>query len=196
MSQATVVHRPRVLADVVPISRVRDATLIVGAALLTAVCAQIVVFLPGSPVPITGQTFAVLLSGAALGSRRGSLAMGLYLLLGLVGLPVYSDGGAGVEVVWGATGGYLIGFIVAAYVVGRLAEASHDRSLWKALPLFTFGSLVVFAFGVPWLAVAADVGIWEAVALGFVPFIPGGIVKAVAAAALLPAAWRLVDRSG
>lgn len=196
MSQVTFAPPPRVIADVIPVSRVRDVALVVGAALLTAVCAQIVVFIPGSPVPITGQTFAVLLSGAALGARRGSLAMGLYLLLGLVGLPVYSDGGAGVEVVWGATGGYLVGFIVAAYVVGRLAEASLDRSLWKALPVFTVGSLVVFAFGVPWLAVAVDAGIWEALALGFVPFIPGGIVKALAAAALLPAAWRLVGRSG
>jgi len=192
MSHTSAAISPRVLADVVPVSLARDVTLIVGAALLTAICAQIVFPLPGSPVPITGQTFAVLLSGAALGSRRGALAMTLYLLLGLVGLPVYSDGGAGVEVLWGATGGYLVGFIVAAYVVGRLSEARFDRSLWKALPLFTVGSMIVFVFGVPWLAVAADISLGQAFALGFIPFIPGGIVKAIAAAAALPAAWRLV----
>jgi biotin transport system substrate-specific component len=167
----------------------------VGAALLTAVCAQISIPLPGSPVPITGQTFAVLLSGAALGARRGALGMGLYLALGLIGLPVYSDGSSGPEVVWGATGGYLVGFIPAAYLVGRLSEARLDRSPWKALPLFTAGSLIVFAVGVPWLAVAADVSLARAIELGFVPFIAGGIVKAAAAAGVLPAAWRLVGRT-
>lgn len=194
MSHATAAPRPRVLADLVPLSRTRDVALIFGGALLTAICAQIVFPLPGSPVPITGQTFAVLLTGAALGSTRGALSMALYLALGLVGLPVYSDASSGFEVVWGATGGYLIGFIVAAYVVGRLSEARLDRSPWKALPVFTVGSLIVFVFGVPWLAVAADLSLGEAIALGLVPFIPGGIVKAMAAAAVLPAAWRMVGR--
>lgn len=192
MSYATPAARPRVLADVIPRTRAKDAALVVGAALLTALCAQIVFPLPGSPVPITGQTFAVLLSGAALGANRGALAMGLYLALGLVGLPFFSDGASGVEVLFGATGGYLIGFIVSAYVVGRLSEARHDRSVAKALPLFTIGSLIVFVFGVPWLAVVAGVGLGEALVLGFVPFIPGGLVKAAAAAAVLPAAWRMV----
>ncbi|MCD6726567.1 MAG: biotin transporter BioY [Solirubrobacteraceae bacterium] len=194
MSNATFAARPQVLADIVPSSRVRDVALVVAAALLTAICAQIVIPLPGDPVPVTGQTFAVLLSGAALGSRRGSAAMGLYLLLGLVGLPVYADGASGWEVVWGATGGYLVGFIVAAYVVGLLAERRLDRNPWKALPLFTVGSLIVFAIGVPWLAVAADISMSKAIALGFVPFIPGGIVKALLAAGLLPTAWKLVGR--
>ncbi len=194
MSNATFAARPQVLADIVPSSRVRDVALVVGAALLTAICAQIVIPLPGDPVPVTGQTFAVLLSGAALGSRRGSAAMGLYLLLGLVGLPVYADGASGWEVVWGATGGYLVGFIVAAYVVGLLAERRLDRNPWKALPLFTVGSLIVFAIGVPWLAVAADLSMSKAIALGFVPFIPGGIVKALLAAGLLPTAWKLAGR--
>lgn len=194
MSNATFAARPQVLADIVPSSRVRDVALVVGAALLTAICAQIVIPLPGDPVPVTGQTFAVLLSGAALGSRRGSAAMGLYLLLGLVGLPVYADGASGWEVVWGATGGYLVGFIVAAYVVGLLAERRLDRNPWKALPLFTVGSLIVFAIGVPWLAVAADLSMSKAITLGFVPFIPGGIVKALLAAGLLPTAWKLAGR--
>jgi biotin transport system substrate-specific component len=195
MSSVTFVARPQVLGDVLPASRIRDGALVLGAALLTALCAQISIPLPGDPVPITGQTFAVLLSAAALGGNRGALSMCLYLALGLVGLPVYSDASSGMHVAWGATGGYLVGFIPAAYVVGRLAEARLDRSPRKALPLFTVGSLIVFAVGVPWLAVAADLSLARAVELGFVPFIAGGIVKAIAAAGLLPAAWQLVGRS-
>lgn len=193
-TQAAVAASPRVLADVVPATRARDVALVVGAALLTAACAQISIPLPGSPVPITGQTFAVLLSGAALGANRGAAAMGLYLVFGLVGLPFYSDGNSGLEYVWGATGGYLVGFIAAAYVTGRLAQARLDRSPVSALPLFAVGSMIVFAFGVPWLAVAADVSLGEAISLGFTPFIAGGIVKALLAAALLPTAWRFVGR--
>jgi biotin transport system substrate-specific component len=192
MSHAVAAPSPRVLADVVPRVRARDLALVLGAALLTALCAQVSIPVPGSPVPITGQTFAVLLCGAALGANRGAAAMGLYLLLGVVGLPVYADADSGVHVVWGATGGYLVGFVIAGYVVGRLAEARLDRTPLKALPLFTVGSLIVFGIGVPWLAISADLTPAQAIAAGFTPFILGGIVKAVLAAALLPAAWRLV----
>jgi biotin transport system substrate-specific component len=182
---------PRVLADVVPRVRARDLALVAGAALLTALCAQISIPVPGSPVPITGQTFAVLLSGAALGAHRGSAAMALYLLLGIVGLPVYADADSGLHVVWGATGGYLVAFPIAGYAIGRLAEARLDRTPLKALPLFTVGSLIVFGIGVPWLAVSAHMTLGQAIDAGFTPFILGGIVKAVLAALLLPAAWRL-----
>jgi biotin transport system substrate-specific component len=192
MNQTAVVQPPRVLADVFSSSAVRDVVLVVGAALLTAICAQISIPVPGSPVPVTGQTFAVLVSGAALGANRGAASMLLYLAFGLIGLPVYSDGASGLQVVWGATGGYIVGFIAAAYVIGRLAEARLDRAPTKALPVFAVGSMVVFAIGVPWLAIAADMSIGKAIELGFVPFILGGIVKALAAAAVLPAAWRLV----
>lgn len=183
----------RVLADLVPRVRARDLALVVSGALLTALCAQLELPLPGNPVPISGQTFAVLLCGAALGANRGAAALGLYLVLGAVGLPFYAGGDSGLEVVWGATGGYLVGFVIAAWVVGRLAEAGMDRSPLKALPAFTVGSAIIFAIAVPWLAVAADVSLTRAVELGVVPFIPGGIVKALAAAGLLPAAWRLVE---
>jgi biotin transport system substrate-specific component len=192
MSHAVAAPAPRVLADVVPRVRARDVALVLGAALLTALCAQVSIPVPGSPVPITGQTFAVLLCGAALGANRGSIAMGLYLLLGILGLPVYADADSGLHVVWGATGGYLVGFVIAGYVIGRLAEARLDRTPLKALPLFTVGSLIVFGIGVPWLAVSADLTLPQAIDAGFTPFILGGIVKAVLAAALLPAAWRLV----
>ncbi len=194
MSHAVAAPQPRVLADVVPAVRARDAALVLAAAALTAASAQISIPVPGSPVPVTGQTFAVLLSGAALGANRGAAAMSLYVLLGLVGLPVFADASSGWSVVWGATGGYLIGFVIAAYVLGRLAEARLDRTAWKALPIFGVASLIVFGIGVPWLAVAADVSLAKAVDLGFTPFILGGVLKAALAAALLPAAWRLVDR--
>jgi len=184
--------QPRVLADLFSHTRVRDAALVLGAALLTAACAQISIPLPGDPVPVTGQTFAVLLTGAALGANRGAAGQLLYVAMGLVGLPFYADGAHGVDVVFGATGGYLVAFPLAAWVCGKLAEARFDRTPLKALPAFTIGSLIVFAVGVPWLAVSADLTLAKAIELGFVPFIPGGIVKAVLAAGLLPTAWRLV----
>ena len=111
-----------VLADVIPGARVRDVGLIAGGALLTVLGAQIAIDVPPSPVPITGQTLAVVLAGGALGARRGAASQALYLVLGLF-LPVYSDGEQGFDVIWGATGGYIVGFIVAAAIVGALAEA-------------------------------------------------------------------------
>jgi biotin transport system substrate-specific component len=189
---AAAAPQPRVLADLFSRTRARDAALVVAAALLTALCAQISIPIPGDPVPITGQTFAVLLTGAALGANRGALGQLLYVALGLVGLPFYADGDSGWTVVSGATGGYLIAFPIAAYVVGKLAELRMDRNPVKAIIPFTLGSLIVFAIGVPWLAVAADLSLARAIELGFVPFIPGGIVKALLAAGLLPTAWRLL----
>jgi biotin transport system substrate-specific component len=192
--ELTLTARPAVLADVVPRTRVRDASLVLGAALLTALCAQISLPVPGSPVPVTGQTFAVVLTAAALGPRRGAAGQLLYVALGAAGLPVYADGAHGVARLWGATGGYLVGFIVAGWVVGALAERGLDRSLRAALPLFVAGQLVIFGLGVPWLAVAVDLTPGQAIAEGFTPFIVGGLVKAVAAGALMPAAWRFVRR--
>ena len=192
ISAAGALPRHAVLADAIPGARVRDAALVLGAALLTAACAQISFPLPGSPVPVTGQTFAVLLTGAALGANRGAAGQLLYVAMGLAGLPFYADGAHGVDVVFGATGGYLVAFPIAAWVTGKLAEARFDRTPLKALPAFMIGSLIVFAVGVPWLAVSADITLARAIALGFVPFIPGGILKAVLAAGLLPTAWKLL----
>jgi biotin transport system substrate-specific component len=193
MSTAAVVQ-PRVLADLVPRVRARDAALIVAAAALTALCAQISFYLPGNPVPVTGQTFAVLLSGAALGANRGAAAMLLYILAGMIGMPVFADGAHGIDIVTGATGGYLIGFLAAGWVVGRLAEARFDRQPVTALPLFLIGSAIIYAIGVPWLAVSADQSLGWAISNGFVDFIPGDLVKAAAAAGLLPLAWTLAKR--
>jgi biotin transport system substrate-specific component len=193
MSTAVAVQ-PRVLADLVPRVRARDAALVVAAAALTAVCAQIHFYLPGNPVPVTGQTFAVLLTTAALGANRGAAAMALYILLGLVGLPVYADGKHGVDIITGATGGYLVGFLVAGWVVGKLAEAKLDRRPITALPLFVVGSAIVYAIGVPWLAVSAHESLGWAISNGFVDFIPGDLIKAALAAGLLPAAWMFASK--
>lgn len=194
MTTAALPARP-VLADFVPGARTRDVTLIAGAALLTALLAQVAVPVPGSPVPITGQTLAVVLTAAALGPARGVLGQALYLMLGAVGLPFYSEAAGGIEVLAGATGGYLVGFLPAAYLIGLAAQHRQDRKVWRALPLFLAGQAVVFAIGVPWLAVVADLTPAQALEAGLYPFIVGGFVKAAIAGVLLPAAWkRMPDR--
>lgn len=181
-----------VLADALPGARVRDAVLVTGAALLTALLAQVVVPVAGSPVPITGQTLAVVLTAAALGPYRGVAGQALYVALGAIGLPFYSEASGGIEVVFGATGGYLLGFLPAAFLIGLAARQGQDRRVTRALPLFIAGQLVIFAVGVPWLAVVADLSAAQALDAGFYPFLLGGLVKAVLAGLLLPAAWRLV----
>lgn len=187
-------RRP-VLADVLPGARVRDVLLVTGAALFTALLAQVAVPVPGSPVPITGQTLAVVLTAAALGPLRGVAGQALYIALGAIGLPFYSEASGGFEHVVGATGGYLIGFLPAAFLIGLAARQGADRRITRALPLFVAGQLVVFAVGVPWLAVVADLTAAQALDAGFYPFIVGGLVKAAIAGLLLPAAWRMVKAS-
>lgn len=187
--------RTLVLADVIPGARVRDAVLVTGAALLTALLAQVAIPVAGSPVPITGQTLAVVLTAAALGPARGFAGQALYLLLGAVGLPFYSDAGSGFDVVFGATGGYIIGFLPAAYLIGLAARQGQDRRITRALPLFALGQLVIFAIGVPWLAVAADLSPSAAISAGFTPFIVGGLVKAAIAGVALPGAWWVVGKA-
>jgi biotin transport system substrate-specific component len=187
------VPRPVVLADALPRTVARDAALVLAAALLTAACAQIEIPVPGSPVPISGQTFAVLLTGAALGANRGALGQILYVGLGLF-LPFYSGGDSGSGALFGATGGYLFGFILAAWVVGRMAEHRQDRTFLRAFPAFCVGQLIIFGLGVPWLAISADLTLAQAIDAGFTPFILGGIVKSTLAGLLLPGAWALLGR--
>lgn len=190
MSTSAALSRP-VLADALPGTRVRDALLILAGALLTAVCAQISIHVPGSPVPITGQTFAVVLAGASLGSVRGGLSQLLYLLLGL-GLPVYASGTHGTGVLFGASGGYIIGFVLAAAAVGWIAERGGDRRVLSACVAFALGQLLIFGVGVPWLKVSASLSWGAAIHEGFTIFILGGIVKAVLAGLLMPSAWRVL----
>lgn len=187
-------ERRRVLADLLPGAAVRDVALVVAVAALTAIAAQIRIPLPGSPVPITGSTFAVLLGAAALGPVRGSAAQALYVAVGLAGVPVFTGGGAGVTYAFGATGGYLVGFVVASAVVGALARRGADRRAWGAAVAFAIGSLVIYAFGVPWLIHVSGMPLRQALISGAGVFLLGDALKAAAAAALLPAAWRIVGR--
>lgn len=190
---AATAARPLVLADVLPGVRARDAVLVFAGAALTALLAQISIPIPPSPVPVTGQTLAVGIVGATLGARRGATSMLLYALAGLF-LPVYADGSHGWEVITGASGGYIIGFIVAAYVIGTMAERAADRKVLTAGLAFIAAQLIVFAFGLVGLklAVGADWG-WT-VHNGFTIFIIGGLIKAAVGAAVLPSAWRLARR--
>lgn len=181
---------------VVPRSAVNAIALMVGFALLTALAAQIRIPVPGTPVPITGQTFAVLIAGASLGSRLGAGSQAIYWLLGAIGLPFYSNATGGWEAATGATAGYLLGFIAAAWVVGALAERGQDRTVASATPAFLAGNAVIYLFGVPWLmhSVASLETITAALVAGFTPFVVGDLIKVVLAGLLLPTAWKIVDR--
>ena len=191
MTAARALPRYAVLADALP--RVNNAVLVLAGALLTALFAQISIDVPPSPVPITGQTLAVGLVGATLGARRGASSLGLYAVLGLF-LPVYADGESGWDVVWGASGGYIIGFIVAAWVIGRLAEHGADRRPLLAFGAFIAGQLVIFAFGLAGLKLAVGESWGWTIHNGFSIFIVGGLVKALVGAIALPSAWSIVRR--
>jgi len=169
-----------------------NTTLIFFASLFIALLAQVRVELGFTPIPITGQTFAVMLVGAAFGARRAAASVGLYLVEGALGAPVFAGGTGGMAVLLGPTGGYLAGFVVAVMVIGYLAERGLDRSWWPAVLAFAVGDVIIFSFGVPWLAVF--IGSQGALAAGLWPFIPGEVVKIVLAAALLPSAWWLVRK--
>jgi len=164
-----------------------DVVLVVAGAALTALLAQVAV--PLIPVPVTGQTLAVLLVGATLGAARGAISLGLYAAVGILGLPVFSDYGSGLEVMLGPTGGYILGFIFSAALVGWLSERAWERQVLKALATFVAGTLVVFAVGLPWLAVVLQLDLGQTLNAGLWPFLVGGAIKAVLAAGILPLAW-------
>ncbi|MCA1588013.1 MAG: biotin transporter BioY [Chloroflexi bacterium] len=192
------VRGPITLADVIPLRRAapaaRDALLVAGGAALTAIAAQIAITLPWSPVPYTFQTAAVLLVGASLGLRRGGAAIALYVLAGALGLPVYAEGSAGIGQLLGITGGYLAGFVLAALVVGRLAELGWDRSVWSAAGLMLAGTLLIYVVGVPVLALTTGMDLPTALYRGAGVFLPWDIAKVLVAATALPLAWRVVGR--
>ena len=171
-----------------------DAMLVMGGSALVALLAQVAIPLPFSPVPLTGQTFAVLLVGMVLGSARGSLAVLVYLADGAVGLPVFAGGGAGLARLAGPTGGYLVGFVFAAFVVGFLAKRGWDRSVWRAGAAMLVGNTLIYAVGLPWLS--HFVGTQRAFLLGLCPFVVGDCVKLVLAALALPAGWKLLHWFG
>ena len=159
-------------------------------ALFVAALAQVKIPLPFTPVPLTGQTFAVLLVGAALGSKRGAASLALYMAMGAFGLPFFAGGASGLAYLSGATLGYLVGFVGAAYVVGLLAERGLERSVRTSLVPFVAGTLVIYLFGAGWLAIL--LGAEKAFTMGILPFIPGDVIKLILAALALPAAWKLV----
>lgn len=172
-------------------SRARDIVLVIAGSLLIAALAQIEILLPFTPVPITGQTFGVLLVGAALGSKRGAAALLLYITEGALGLPFFAGGGSGFGILTGATAGYLVGFVAAAYVIGLLAERGLERNVRTSIVPFLAGTIVIYFFGVAWLAVVLG-ALGKALVAGVLPFLIGDAIKLVAAALVLPAAWKLV----
>ncbi|MFI0450051.1 biotin transporter BioY [Actinomadura sp. 6N118] len=181
-------RRPIVLGDLLPGSLARDTALVAGSAAFVGLAAQIAVPLPGTPVPVTGQTFAVLLAGAALGWGRAALGMTLYLLAGIAGVPWFTDGASGAGL---HTLGYIIGFVLAAAVVGRLAERGGDRTPARTIGTMLLGTTIMYATGVPYLMASLGVGLGKAVDLGLTPFLIGDALKVLLAAGLLPGAWKL-----
>ncbi len=174
--------------------RLRNALLVAAGVMFIFLTSKIAFAVPGNPVPYTLQTFGILIVGGALGLRRGGLAAALYVALGLVGLPFFAEGRGGLEVIWGATGGYLVGFVVAALVVGRLAELGWDRHIGGSLGMNLAGTAVIYALGVPWLAFTTGMDLGQAIAVGLVPFLIVDAVKLVAAAVAFPVAWGVVGR--
>jgi biotin transport system substrate-specific component len=171
-----------------------DVALVIVGACLIAFSAQVSILLPFTPVPVTGQTFGVLLVGSALGGIRGGASGLVYVLLGVAGAPVYASGAHGFSVLSGATGGYLVSLPIAAALVGFLAERRWDTKFSSALGAMLTGNVVVYLIGLPWLAVVLNTNLEKTLEFGLYPFVPGDLVKLYLAAALLPGAWRVVKR--
>lgn len=184
-------------------SRARHAGLVLAGTLLIYLSSLLVISLPNDPVPVTGQTLGVVLVGGALGFRRGILATLLYLVLGVVGFPAFADHRAGVAViaavqdgrlVLGATGGYLVGFVLASAIVGRLAELGWDRNVIGSLAAMLIANAAIYAVGLPWLMAATGFGPGDAIAKGLAPFVLGDLLKLAVAAGVFPFAWWVVDK--
>lgn len=196
---AVAIERPRalVLGDLIALGRgrtaqiVRDVLLVAGAAGFVGALAQISVHLSFTPVPITGQTLGVLLAGTALGWRRAAAAMALYAIAGVAGLPWFAGGTSGYV---GASFGYVVGFFFAATACGYLASRGADRSVLRSVPAMIVGEIIIYAFGLTWLALDQHLGAGATLADGFTPFVAGDAIKAAIAAGLLPAAWKLAGR--
>jgi biotin transport system substrate-specific component len=194
----TLVAKPTIVDRFIKRSIATDIALVLAGSVLTAIAAQISI--PAYPVPFTLQTLVVLLVGATLGSRRGLLSLGLYALIGLAGVPVFApkaDGShvVGVDAFVGPTAGFIFGFIIAAFVVGLLAERKWSSNVLKTFVAFVAGSAVIYLVGVPVLASAAFAGSVSAAVTYMVPFMVWDVVKAVIAAGLLPGAWLLVKKT-
>ncbi|WP_031476838.1 biotin transporter BioY [Streptomyces bicolor] len=181
----------QVLADLIPASRARDIALVVGGAAFTGLAAQISVPVPGSPVPVTGQTLAVLLVGTALGAGRGFLSLALYALAGIAGVPWFADGTSGAAA---PSFGYILGMILASTVVGALARRGADRTALRTAGAMLLGEAIIYAVGVPYLALATGMSATAAIAAGLTPFLIGDALKAALAMGALPTVWKLANR--
>ena len=193
MSLAT--PAPGVIADAFGRSAVRNAILVIAGAAFVGLAAQVAIPLPFTPVPLTGQTFAVLLTAASLGMWRGVASMSLYAVAGLAGVPWFAEGSSAFKS--GAltvSFGYVLGFIAAAALVGWLAERGATRTAPRTAGLMVLGNVVIYAIGATWLAAAIDVSISKAISLGVTPFLVGDLLKVALAAGLFPLAWRAVER--
>jgi len=180
-----VLPRPRLLTDVVLVA--------FGAGLIAA-SAQVSLSLPFTPVPITGQTFAVLLVGASYGTLRGGSSALLYVLLGIAGAPVYAHGASGWAVITGASGGYLLSYPLVSALTGLLAQRRWDRRFSSAVGAMLTGNVLIYLCGLPWLAVVLHTNLEKTLEYGLYPFVPGDLFKLYLAAGALPAAWRFAGR--
>jgi biotin transport system substrate-specific component len=190
MSNAAALPRrsPLVLADLLPGAAVRDGLLVIGAAAFVGLLAQISIHLSFTPVPITGQTLGVLLAGTALGWWRAGAALALYAVAGVAGVPWFAGHSSGYA---SASFGYIVGFVAAAVLCGYLASLGADRSVLRSLPAMVAAEVVIYAFGLTWLAIDLHLGASATIADGLTPFLAGDAIKAAIAAGLLPAAWWL-----
>jgi biotin transport system substrate-specific component len=194
------IARPRalVLGDLIAVNRggvaqvITDVLLVIGAAGFVGALAQISIHLSFTPVPITGQTLGVLLAGTALGWRRAAAAMAVYAIAGVAGLPWFAGGTSGYA---GASFGYVVGFFFAATACGYLAGRGADRSVLSSVPAMLVGEIIIYAFGLTWLALDLHLSAGATLADGFTPFVAGDAIKAAIAAGLLPAAWMLTGRA-
>jgi biotin transport system substrate-specific component len=170
-----------------------DAGLIIFGSLFVAASSQIALYLPFTPVPITGQTLAVLLIGAVLGSKRGGLSLALYILEGMLGLPVFAGGTGGMAVLFGPTAGYLIGFIPAVILIGTLSEKGFDRNWISMLFVLFMGSFVIYFFGI--IRLTSFVGMQRVFLLGVAPYLIGDTLKIGLVMILIPSCWKLLNKS-
>ncbi len=187
--------QPRVLGDLISRSRLHDVQMILGGALFVGLLAQISIPLSFTPVPVTGQTLGVLLVGATFGRVRAALSMSVYLLVGLAGVPWFTEHSGGWHVIHGATFGYLLGFIVAGAVGGWMAERDNaDRKVFSSVASMLLSSVIIYTLGVTWLCHNLHVSMATAISYGLTPFLIGDLIKAAIAGLALPATWKLLKR--
>ncbi|MBU7598988.1 biotin transporter BioY [Streptomyces sp. P38-E01] len=198
LTTAAPIRPGAVLADLLPATTsprtlLRNVALVVGGAALTGAAAQIALPIPGSPVPVTGQTFAALLLGAGLGTSRAVASLSLYVVAGVAGMPWFAEMSHGAAM---PSFGYLLGMLLAAAVVGSLARRGGDRSMLRTVGTMAVGTAIIYSVGVPYLALATGMGLTEALAAGLVPFLIGDVLKAALAMGVLPTAWKLLGDRG